>query len=957
VRSAKPETLLIDNIRNTGIISVNMENTSNDKFISKILLLILLLMPVSSLFAWYTTGMGGGGAQYGPSISPQDPNLRFVGSDMSGWYRSTDGGNTWNTLDFYQISTDVDYGYNNGIMCSMAFDPANPTVVYGYGRQQDSQNNPSNLLVSNDGGVTWSALSASPAWGTNRVTVIYIDRGNTDFMLVGTESGVYASTNKGLNFTGPSGSSGYVTGIMVDQASPAGNRTCYAGSWNGIWKSTNNAGSWAAANTGLPSANSTWFCGASTAAGSRLYDIDGSNNSIYTSVDASAWAQSSAADAFYEVACADSDTAAAYAVNGNDRTIWKTADGGGAWARVFIDSNPVANASLGWIDYDLGFSWGGPNYDIKTSASDPGHVMVTNMGETFASDDAGATWQEVYSIFSDTAPRAAGKKWASRGLEMTSAWHYDIDPNNPAYHYICYTDIGFARSTDAGATWYDTARKGTASQNWTNTFYQIAFNPTPGVILAAVSGLHDLDHSSPLGRTGQGGVVKSANYGVTWAPSSTGLPVSPTTSIVFDPVNNVYFAAVWGWGVYKSTDATGSNWSATTAVAIGNNRHVYSLKLAGGALYCLLSGQPGYANAGGIFKSTNQGGTWTNIAVSVDSGGNPLYYPMEFDINPDDPNIIFLVGQDNQKGGYQGGCYRTINGGASWTLMNMPVGATPYGYAPSIDPGNTNTVYFGTENQGYFKTTDGGSTWARETGVPFSSIQRLTFAPNAVYVCTFGGGVWVQPSGAPVPTPSQTTQAASPTFTPAASHTDTPSFTVTRTSTQTFTLTETGTDTPNYSPTMTPTITETITGTPPTITVSPSFTGTPAATFTFTAQAPGITPTITPTTGISIGNEFAVGDPMLYPNPYNPDKGDLNIRIRVSGYAKTISVRIYTMAFRRIIETTTAQTGTGDVTAVIPAASGMLSKLASGLYYLIVRGTDTSGKEAESKPVEMIILK
>ena len=33
---------------------------------------------------------------------------------------------------------------------------------------------------------------------------------------------------------------------------------------------------------------------------------------------------------------------------------------------------------------------------------------------------------------------------------VTTTWHYYIDPCESNRHYIAYTDIGFARSLDAG---------------------------------------------------------------------------------------------------------------------------------------------------------------------------------------------------------------------------------------------------------------------------------------------------------------------------------------------------------------------------------------------------------------------------------------------------------------------------------------------------------------------------
>src|SRR6266446_10975743 len=48
-------------------------------------------------------GPGGGGAFFGPSISPFDSDDIWIGSDMSDLFHSTDFGRTWNTVDFRSL--------------------------------------------------------------------------------------------------------------------------------------------------------------------------------------------------------------------------------------------------------------------------------------------------------------------------------------------------------------------------------------------------------------------------------------------------------------------------------------------------------------------------------------------------------------------------------------------------------------------------------------------------------------------------------------------------------------------------------------------------------------------------------------------------------------------------------------------------------------------------------------
>lgn len=843
--------------------------------------------------AWIPVGIGGGGAQYGASISPLNPNLRFIACDMSGWYRSTDGGATWGMIDFYQLSSSVDYNYNN--VCGMAFHPSNPNQVYGWGNQADSQSSTQLLLQSADAGLTWTQWGgASPPWGADRVTKICLDRGSPNLVLIGTDSGVFRSANNGASFVATSGSSGYITGLVIDQGSPVGGRVCYAGSSAGVFKSADGGQTWTPANSGLSApADVMSLAGASTASASRLWAVDANNNQIYTSTNAAAWTLSAASslDSFAMVASADSDTSTAYAINPNNRVVWKTADGGASWNTVFADVNPMPNAVLGWIDYDLSFSgWGSPATGVAVDGADANRVMSTDLGENFISDDGGAHWQEGYSTYADTAPEAQGQKWASRGLEVTSVFQYAVDPNNANYHYLCASDIGFCYSADAGATWHNTARRhdATVPSAWTETFYQVAANPVAGTLFAAVSSLHDLDHSNPLGRAGSGGVLKSVNYGATWTNASTGLPTAGTslaTSIVYDAPNATYYVAQWGQGVYKSTN-NGAGWTACAAVAIGGNRNVYSLKLAGGKLFCLLAGQASYANPGGIFVSPDGGASWTNIATAVatntgDASVLPLYYPTDFDVNPADPNNLYVAAQDFWSGSFtypqelQGGCYRSVDGGAHWTRMAIPVpavgsgplGNTPYGYAPSIDPGNTLTAYYGTENQGFFKTLDGGATWARVTDLPFSSIQHVNFGAGNVYVGTFGGGVWKQPwNPAATATPSPSPAAGSPSATGSPTATRTATSSATRSPTATLTLTlsaiaslsstaspsltssaDPSQTPPSGSATVSPTVTATFSTSP-----TPSATPSPSATATLSASpSVSATPSPSPTSGPS----------------------------------------------------------------------------------------------------------
>ena len=52
---------------------------------------------------WQSRGIGGGGAFFSPSISPHNTNLVYLATDMSGFFRSKDFGQSWTTMDFRRL--------------------------------------------------------------------------------------------------------------------------------------------------------------------------------------------------------------------------------------------------------------------------------------------------------------------------------------------------------------------------------------------------------------------------------------------------------------------------------------------------------------------------------------------------------------------------------------------------------------------------------------------------------------------------------------------------------------------------------------------------------------------------------------------------------------------------------------------------------------------------------------
>src|SRR5436853_2785843 len=141
------------------------------------------------------------------------------------------------------------------------------------------------------------------------------------------------------------------------------------------------------------------------------------------------------------------------------------------------------------------------------------------------------------------------------------------------------------------------------------------------------------------------------------------------------------------------------------------------------------------AATGGVWKTTNNGTTWTPIfdTYSVCSIG-------DLAVSQSDPNIVWLgTGEPNnrQSSTWGDGIYKSTDGGK--TFANMGLKETQTIARVVIDPKDNNTVYvavlghlFGpNKERGIYKTSDGGKSWTNVKFIdPDTGFTDLAIDPS-----------------------------------------------------------------------------------------------------------------------------------------------------------------------------------------------------------------------------------
>ena len=301
-----------------------------------------------------------------------------------------------------------------------------------------------------------------------------------------------------------------------------------------------------------------------------------------------------------------------------------------------------------------------------------------------------------------------GLDWSvlTDGLSSLSSGALAIDPQHSDTVLYATGELH-----DSGDSFYGDGlfRSTNAGASWS----QIAPRGTIGSYVARIA-MHNTN-SSILYSAGSRGFNRSVNGGVNWTPTLT---VDWCYDLAVDPGNNdVVYTAAYGFGVYKSIDQ-GQTWTQLTngipfSAGPGESPNFQRINLAIApsnpqVLYASFVDPSGLLY--GMFRTADGGASWIQLAGTPDYLGGQGWYDNCLIVDPTDPNICYAGGMYPYGAGNHG-VIRTANGGTSWTDITVDVNGN------SVHPdqhimafGPANTLWLGNDG-GVWKTSDGGQHW------------------------------------------------------------------------------------------------------------------------------------------------------------------------------------------------------------------------------------------------------
>lgn len=638
---------------------------------------------IDSISGQYSAGLGRVEDHY---VDPNDTNTMYIGSRSGGFWKTNDGGITWQG------------GMTDTLMASgvntIAVSPTNHDSILINIR--NSRNGYSHgIYRSVDGGTTWVLSNFNPTTlgfgglGSNfRIYKIAYHPTIPNMIFIGTNKGIFRSADNLQTWTVQYPVSD-ITDIKFHPTNP--NMIYLANTY--YWGSVRNH-ILRSVDLGLTYTQSSVIVGNNNSSG-RISVSSDCNDCVYFA-----------------------------STNG----VWKSVDTGINF--TFLNNPPQSC---------LGFAVN----DLDTSNMVYGYVDV------MATQDGGNTFNQVTWWSLGSSQHGPGN-FQNRYQNSTAYVHADLHPAKcvNGVFYIG-TDGTFSKSTDHGNTWQILNQGTPIRENYklgvsqSNHFRSVSGSQDNGTSIKlrdtwlefyGADGMEGIIH--PLN---DDWIISSLQYGGRRRTKDGGQSQSGVTPpnngdayweapIAYDP-NNQMRVYDFRDSIYVSEDF-GSTWSY-----IGKpNSFTGTIKqaaIAENSSNIIVVARNQY-----IDKSINGGTTFFSIKNNLP---NNTIQDIAFDPNNDDVIIVTYATYQNNNNKV----YLTTNGGISWTNITYNLGNMPI-HSVVIDHTDSTNIYLGAEIGVYSKSMT-SNTWSLyNPNLPNTTIEELeiVYGSNTLKAATWGRGLW-----------------------------------------------------------------------------------------------------------------------------------------------------------------------------------------------------------------------
>lgn len=348
--------------------------------------------------------------------------------------------------------------------------------------------------------------------------------------------------------------------------------------------------------------------------------------------------------------------------------------------------------------------------------------VAVGSGGVWKTENSGTTWQPVFD-----------------NQSVYSIGCITIDPTNPHIVWVGTGEnvggrhVGFGdgiyRSKDGGQSWENMGLKKSEHIS------KIIIHPENSNILWVAS-------QGPLwSKGGDRGLFKTTDGGKTWQKVLGDNEWTGVTDVVIDPRNpSVLYAAAWQHhrnvaaymgggpksGIYKSVDG-GNTWEQLKNGLPKGNMGKIGLAISPQQPDIVYAAIELNRREGGIYKSVNRGASWTKQSDAVSGATGPHYY-QELYASPHQFDKLYLMDVRVQVSDDGGKTFRRLNEEHKHSDN----------HSLAFRPGDPNYLLMGTDG-GIYESFDLAKTWRYIDNLPVTQFYKVAVDDSKPFYFIYGG--------------------------------------------------------------------------------------------------------------------------------------------------------------------------------------------------------------------------